>query len=51
MNKFKTHPQNQYTQNEVEQIEQVNEVLKDFAAYIVLMLITVLGLMFLCTIN
>jgi hypothetical protein len=51
MNKLKTNPQNQYTQNEVEQIEQVNEVLKDFAAYIVLMLITVLGLMFLCTIN
>jgi hypothetical protein len=51
MNKFKTHPQNKYTQNEVEQIEQVNEILKDFAAYIVLMLITVLGLMFLCTIN
>jgi hypothetical protein len=51
MNKLKTTPPNQYTQNEVEQIEQVNEVLKDFAAYIVLMLITVLGLMFLCTIN
>jgi|694.fasta_scaffold70293_7 hypothetical protein len=51
MNKLKTTPQNQYTQNEVEQIKQVNEVLKDFAAFIVLMLITVLGLMFLCTIN
>jgi hypothetical protein len=51
MNKLKTTPPNKYTQNEVEQIEQVNEILKDFAAFIVLMLITVLGLMFLCTIN
>jgi len=51
MNKFKTHPQNKYSQKEVEQIEQVNEILKDFAAFIVLMLTTVLGLMFLCTIN
>ena len=48
MNKFKTHPQNQY-KGIPEQ--EVNEVLKDFAAFIVLMLITVLGLMFLCTIN
>jgi hypothetical protein len=51
MNKLKRTPANKYSQNELEQIEQVNEVLKDFAAYIVLMLITVLGLMFLCTIN
>jgi hypothetical protein len=48
MNKLKTNPTNQY-KGITEQ--EVNEVLKDFAAYIVLMLITVLGLMFLCTIN
>jgi hypothetical protein len=48
MNKLKTNPQNQY-KGITEQ--EVNEVLKDFAAYIILMLITVLGLMFLCTIN
>jgi hypothetical protein len=48
MNRLKTNPQNQY-KGITEQ--EVNEVLKDFAAFIVLMLITVLGLMFLCTIN
>jgi hypothetical protein len=48
MNKLKTTPANKY-KGITEQ--EVNEVLKDFAAYIVLMLITVLGLMFLCTIN
>jgi hypothetical protein len=48
MNKLKTNPQNQYKGISE---EEINEVIKDFAAYIVLMLITVLGLMFLCTIN
>jgi hypothetical protein len=48
MNRLKTTPVNEY-KGLTEQ--EVNEVLKDFAAYIVLMLITVLGLMFLCTIN
>jgi hypothetical protein len=48
MNRLKTTPVNKY-KGVTEQ--EVNEVLKDFAAYIVLMLITVLGLMFLCTIN
>jgi hypothetical protein len=48
MNRLKTTPVNKY-KGATEQ--EVNEVLKDFAAYIVLMLITVLGLMFLCTIN
>jgi hypothetical protein len=48
MNRLKTTPENQY-KGVTEQ--EVNEVLKDFAAYIVLMLITVLGLMFLATIN
>jgi len=48
MNKLKTNPQNQYKGISE---EEINDILKDFAAYIVLMLITVLGLMFLCTIN
>jgi hypothetical protein len=48
MNRLKTNPTNQY-KGITEQ--EVNEVLKDFAAFIVLMLTTVLGLMFLCTIN
>jgi hypothetical protein len=34
MNKLKTKPQNQYTQNEVEQIEQVNEILISYAVLI-----------------
>jgi hypothetical protein len=48
MNKLKTAPANKY-KGVTEQ--EINEVLKDFAAFIVLMLTTVLGLMFLCTIN
>jgi len=48
MNRLKTSPANKY-KGVTEQ--EVNELLKDFAAFIVLMLITVLGLMFLCTIN
>jgi len=48
MNKLKTTPPNQYKGISE---QEINEVLKDFAAFIVLMLITVLGLMFLCTIN
>ena len=48
MNRLKTTPVNKY-KGVTEQ--EVNEVLKDFAACIVLMLITVLGLMFLATIN
>ena len=48
MNKLKTKPQNQY-KGLTEQ--EINEALRDFAAYIILMLTTVLGLMFLCTIN
>ena len=48
MNKLKTNPQNQYkglTEAEI------NEALYSFAAYIVLMLTTVLGIMLIATIN
>lgn len=48
MNKLKTNPQNKYKGISE---QEINDILKDFAAFIVLMLITVLGLMFLCTIN
>jgi hypothetical protein len=48
MNRLKTNPVNKYTGPTV---KEINEILMSFAAYIVLMLITVLGLMFLATIN
>ena len=48
MNKFKTNPQNQY-KGLTEQ--EINEALYSFAAYIVLMLTTVLCLMLIATIN
>ena len=34
MNKLKTTPANKYSQNEVEQIEQVNEILISYAVLI-----------------
>jgi hypothetical protein len=48
MNKFKTHPTNQY-KGLTEQ--EINEAIRDFAAYIILMLTTVLGLMLIVSIN
>jgi hypothetical protein len=34
MNKLKTNPQNQYSKNDLEQIEQVNEILISYAILI-----------------
>ena len=48
MNKLKTNPQNQY-KGLTEQ--EINEAIRDFAAYVILMLITVFGLMLICLIN
>jgi len=48
MNRLKTSPVNQY-KGLTDQ--EINEALMSFAAYIVLMLTTVLGLMLIATIN
>jgi hypothetical protein len=48
MNRLKTTPVNKYTNKD---LKEINEILMSFAAYIVLMLVTVFGLMLLATIN